>query len=84
MPVLVVVTKTLFDGSEETPGLKGLGVIPGMVACFDPAKVCPPYPLSCPVLFFLGNMLQKNKLPFRDLSTAVERKCVKSLSSERE
>lgn len=31
--------KTLFDGSEETPGLKGLGIIPGMVGCFDPTKV---------------------------------------------
>lgn len=40
--VVAVLTKTLFDGSEETPGLQGLGVIPGMVASFDPAKVCPP------------------------------------------
>ena len=31
--------QTLFDGSEETPGLKGLGIIPGMVSCFDPTKV---------------------------------------------
>ncbi|CAB1109039.1 unnamed protein product [Ectocarpus sp. CCAP 1310/34] len=35
--------QTLFDGSEETPGLKGLGVIPGMVASFDPAKTAVPH-----------------------------------------
>lgn len=31
--------KTLFDGSEETPGLTGLGIIPGMVDSFDASKV---------------------------------------------
>lgn len=36
--------KTLFEGSEETPGLKGLGIIPGTVGCFDPAKVSLPEP----------------------------------------
>lgn len=36
------VAKTLFEGSEETPGLKGLGIIPGMVGCFDPTKVSLP------------------------------------------
>ncbi|CAM9821721.1 unnamed protein product [Pylaiella littoralis] len=35
--------QTLFDGSDETPGLKGLGIIPGMVGCFDPAKAAVPH-----------------------------------------
>eukprot|EP00752_Nemacystus_decipiens_P010757 g9574.t1 len=35
--------QTLFEGSEETPGLKGLGIIPGMVGCFDPAKAAVPH-----------------------------------------
>eukprot|EP00904_Undaria_pinnatifida_P008175 jgi/Undpi1/4488/HiC_scaffold_17.g07842.m1 len=28
---------------EETPGLKGLGIIPGMVSCFDPTKAAVPH-----------------------------------------
>ncbi|CAN0123632.1 unnamed protein product [Ascophyllum nodosum] len=35
--------QTLFDGSEETPGVKGLGIIPGMVTSFDSAKTAVPH-----------------------------------------
>ena len=29
--------QVLFEGSEESPGVEGLGVVPGMVTRFDPA-----------------------------------------------
>lgn len=35
--------QTLFEGSEETEGLKGLGIIPGMVTRFDPSKTAVPH-----------------------------------------
>lgn len=39
---ICVALQTLFEGSEEAPGVRGLGLIPGMVKKFDTAELSVP------------------------------------------
>ncbi len=55
---ICIALQTLFEGSEESPGVPGLGIIPGQVIRFPETK------LSVPQIGWNGIRLQKNSKLF--------------------
>jgi imidazole glycerol-phosphate synthase len=56
---ICVALQTLFEGSEESPGIPGLGIIPGQVVMFPETK------LPVPQIGWNGIRLQKNSKLFK-------------------